>query len=243
MTVYNSERFLKAQLGSILKELGPEDELVISDDGSTDRTMSIIAGMKDRRIRAVENSPERRGVIQNFQNAIERCRNDIVVLSDHDDVWLPGRIARVREVFESNKNVTLVVCNAEVIDEEDRVIHPSFYVLRNSGQGALKNFVKNSYIGSCMSFRRTVLQLVLPIPKKVPMHDMWIGILNDIFFESIFISEVLVRYRRHSSNISRPRRFPIQKIFVSRVVLGFELMKRAIVCFMATSKTRKKGGK
>lgn len=243
MTVCNSERFLKPQLGSILRELGADDELVISDDGSTDGTMSIIAGMQDRRIRIVENSSERRGVIQNFQNAIGHCRNDIIVLSDHDDVWLPGRIARVREVFESNRNATLVVCNAEVIDEEGRVLHPSFYALRHSGPGALKNIVKNSYIGSCMSFRRSVLPVILPIPKRAPMHDMWIGILNDIFYESVFISDVLVRYRRHSNNISRLCRAPIRKVFVSRVVLGFELMKRVIACSKASRNTKKKGGK
>ena len=243
MTVCNSERFLKPQLNSILRELGPEDELVISDDGSTDCTMSIIAGMQDRRIRTVENSPERRGVIQNFQNAIEHCRNDVIVLSDHDDIWLPGRIARVQKVFESNRDVSLVVCNAEVIDEEDRVVHPSYYALRYSGPGVLKNILKNTYIGSCMSFRRSVLPIVLPIPKRVPMHDMWIGILNDIFYKSVFISDVLVRYRRHSDNISRFSRAAIHKLFAYRAVLGFELMKRVVEHSISSRDKKKWGGK
>ena len=243
MTVCNSERFLKPQLNSILRELGPEDELVISDDGSTDCTMSIIAGMQDRRIRTVENSPERRGVIQNIQNAMVHCRNDIIVLSDHDDIWLPGRIARVQKVFESNRDVSLVVCNAEVIDEEDRVVHPSYYALRYSGPGVLKNILKNTYIGSCMSFRRSVLPIVLPIPKRVPMHDMWIGILNDIFYKSVFISDVLVRYRRHSDNISRFSRAAIHKLFAYRAVLGFELMKRVVEYSISSRDKKKWGGK
>lgn len=232
MTVCNSEKFLRQQLESIMRELTDKDELIISDDGSADSTMSIIAEMKDPRIRAVVNMPEHNGIIQNIQNAIELCRNEIIILCDHDDVWLPGRVRRVREVLESDRNATVVVCNAELINENNRVIHSSFYELRRSRPGAIKNFVRNSYIGCCMAFRSSLLPLIMPISKRVSMHDAWIGILNDIFYKSVFISDVLVQYRRYDNNFSKLCRAPLKRVIWWRVVLGFELLKRVMKLFL-----------
>ncbi|WP_204830143.1 glycosyltransferase, partial [Olsenella sp. CU969] len=93
--MYNGELFLPLQIESILKQLHPNDELVISYDESTDSTLSIIEGYasRDSRVRVVRNNAP--GIIGNFNNAIAHCANDTIFISDQDDVWLEGKRDRV----------------------------------------------------------------------------------------------------------------------------------------------------
>src|SRR5579864_1734663 len=89
---YQGERFIGAQLESILPQLSPEDEVVISDDASTDRTLDVVARCGDARIKVLANRV-RIGYVGNFQRAIDHSRGDSVFFSDQDDVWLPNKIA------------------------------------------------------------------------------------------------------------------------------------------------------
>ena len=80
---------------------------------------------------------------------------------------------------------------------------PSFFVYRHSGRGAIKNMIKNTYMGCCMAFRKEVLDAVLPIPKDVTMHDQWIGVKCDLkYHRTVFFKEPLILYRRHEKNVS-----------------------------------------
>ena len=91
MAVYNGEKYLPEQLDSILADLGPEDELVISYDRSTDGTLDLIESYaaRDSRVRIVTDPGS--GVRSNFNNAIVNCCGKYIFLSDQDDVWLPGK--------------------------------------------------------------------------------------------------------------------------------------------------------
>jgi len=84
MATFNGERYLKEQLDSILSQLGDEDELIISDDGSSDKTLEIIHAYKDKRIRFFHN--RRKGIANNFENALSRARGEFIFLADQDDV-------------------------------------------------------------------------------------------------------------------------------------------------------------
>ena len=96
MATHNGEKYLHKQLASILNQLGPEDEVVISDDSSTDTTVKIIRDIADPRIRLLENntfySP-----VYNFENAIRHGSGDIIVLADQDDVWLDNKVEVIRQ--------------------------------------------------------------------------------------------------------------------------------------------------
>src|SRR5512133_2222389 len=99
MTTCNGLPYVCEQIDSILPQLGPEDELVISDDGSTDGTRDLIDRLAwtDGRVKVLEGP--RTGVIANVANALRGCKGDIVFLSDHDDVWLPDKVNQVLAVF------------------------------------------------------------------------------------------------------------------------------------------------
>jgi len=196
MATCNGEKYIIRQLDSILCQLKDDDEVIISDDGSTDQTIEIIENYKDRRIKLVQNVKSH-GVVPNFENALSYTSGDYIFLSDQDDIWMPNKTKRMCEALQKND---LVVCDAEIIDAENVLLHASFYEIRNSGTGFVKNLMKNTYLGCCMAFRKEILTYILPFPKNIAMHDIWIGLCVELMGNSFFIQQKLVQYRSHSKS-------------------------------------------
>jgi glycosyltransferase involved in cell wall biosynthesis len=202
MAVYNGAAFLKPQIESILVQLRAQDELIVVDDGSRDDSLAVLETMRDPRLH-VHSNQRNLGVLPTFERALSQAGADIVFLSDQDDIWLPGKVAKVLDVFASNPRVTMVATDAVIIDEQGRTLNQSFFSVRGRfSTGFVRNFIKNKYLGCTLSFRRMMLQRFLPIPQDVPMHDIWFGLLNEIYGKTYFIDEPLIAYRRHRRNAS-----------------------------------------
>lgn len=226
MATYNGEKYIKWQLVSIINQLSDIDELIISDDGSTDNTLSIIREFQknDKRIKLFEGP--KMGVKQNFANAIDKCKGEYIFLSDQDDIWAPNKLEKVLEIFK-NQHTSLVIHDCFVVNDNMDIISYSFFKSRNSKSGILKNIIKNSYIGCCMAFKSDLKKYILPIPNKIEMHDQWIGILAENFGEgSSFINDKLIKYRRHESNVSQMKHYPLNRMIKNRIVLMFYLFLR-----------------
>jgi glycosyltransferase involved in cell wall biosynthesis len=202
MATYNGEKYLKQQIDSILFQLSSEDELIISDDHSSDQTLVIIEKYmkEDPRVKLFMN--EESGVTSNFENAIKRTKNDIIFLSDQDDVWKPEKVETVKSYYEKNPGVQMIMSDITVVDNELKPTIDSFYEFRGSRSGVIKNIIKNSYIGCAMSFRKELKPRILPIPRNVPMHDMWIGLVADMNKAALLIPEKLIYYRRHDATVT-----------------------------------------
>lgn len=199
MATYNGEKFIEKQIRSILDNLEPQDELIISDDGSTDRTVEIIESFNDKRIVLVEGPML--GIKKNFENAIRCTGGRYIFLSDQDDVWAPCKVKMVLEAFERTK-APVVVHNCTIERDDGSVLEESFFGFRNSGPGAFKNFIKNTYIGCCMAFDAALKDAILPIPIDIEMHDQWIGIIGDRVGKNVFIEDKLIKYMQHEDNAS-----------------------------------------
>lgn len=212
MATFNGERYISAQLGSILKQIRPSDEVVISDDCSTDSTLEIIRGIGDSRIRIVD-SPGYRNPIFNFENAILASVGDIIVLSDQDDVWLDNRISQILELFEGQDGrIFTLVLNSVIVDGDLKQTAPSLFDFLGSGKGILKNIYKNTYVGCHMAFSKELIKFALPFPKKIPMHDMWLGLVSELFGNVSFVRKQSMLYRRHGSNFTKSANPWINKI-------------------------------
>lgn len=198
MPTYNGEKYLRAQLETIISELGPADEVIVQDDCSSDGTVRLLESFSDPRIK-VEQNPANLGVIRTVERALERASGDIIILSDQDDVWCPGR---VREAVAQHAEYDLVVVDCAVVDPELKTLAPSFFASRRSGPGFFRNLYKNSFLGCCMSMRRSLVQRALPIPKGIPQHDTWIGLVASVFGRVKFLEKKLVLYRRHADALS-----------------------------------------
>lgn len=197
MATKNGELYLREQVESILAQLSSEDELVVSDDQSTDQTLNILSGFSDPRIKVHHSG--RRGITGNFENALYHSKGEIIFLADQDDVWHPRKIQRMTTFLEGSD---IVVCDCDIFSTNRGINTKSFFELNRSGRGFLKNLFRNSYMGCCMAFRREVLTRALPFPVGVAMHDMWIGLIGEMYFKTAFLKEPLVSHRRHGMNAS-----------------------------------------
>jgi glycosyltransferase involved in cell wall biosynthesis len=198
MATYNGSKFIQRQLQSILPQLEPDDEVIISDDSSADNTLDIVRSLNDPRIKIVTNKG-RRGPIGNFENALVNSTGDLIFLSDQDDLWYPNKVSVCLEGLQTHD---LVTSDCNIIDDDDRVVQESYFALIHARRGFLYNLYRNSYLGCCMSFNRNVLEKCIPFPERTPMHDIWIGAVGECFFKPLMIPEKLMAYRRHGDNFS-----------------------------------------
>lgn len=217
MATYNGEKYLPVQLETILRELGPDDEVVVQDDGSSDGTVAYLRSVGDPRVR-LEVNPRNLGVIGTFERALKRARGTVIFLSDQDDIWLEGKVSQVMAEF-SRPGVMAVVTDAEIIDVDEKVVVPSYHRAFGNRPGVWKNFWRNSYLGCCLAFRREVLQPALDIPRAVRTHDGWLGLMSDMIGEVVFLDRVLLKYRRHGGNASQMHRFGWADVLKRRAAL------------------------
>ncbi len=203
---YNGAQYISQQMDSILESIANVPDLlyevVVSYDGSTDETVDIVSGYITKGYEISVIAGPQKGIIANFENAMEHCTGDIVFLSDQDDVWLKPKVATVVEVFKKDPALTCVIHNVEIVNGDLTDTGQTFYEIRNSKKGFINNLIKNRFMGSAMAIKRDTLKKVLPIPKNIPMHDQWIGMINEIYGKTAFIDDVLGLYRRHGSNAS-----------------------------------------
>ena len=203
---YNGERFITAQLSSILSQLDITDEIIISDDKSTDDTLKIIRKFNDVRIKIYINEKKKSKhkfafmyTTDNLENALKHATGDFIYLADQDDVWREDKISKTQILF---KDYDLILSDCILIDENSNKIYDSYFEINKSKKGLFKNIVSNSYLGCCMAFKRDALFQILPFPKFSVPHDIWIGLLGEIYSKVYFESEKLVKYRRHGENLS-----------------------------------------
>jgi len=200
MATYNGEKYIRRQLESILSQLAEDDEVVISDDGSWDRTLEIVASFGDKRIRVLNHRPC--GVAFNFENAIKEAKGEYIFLSDQDDIWCPGKVSKCRAALESGAE--LVLHNAEVTDGEGQpIMSETFFDLKHSAPGFWRNWSRNAFIGCCMAFHVSVVPRVTPFPQHINLHDEWIGLyMSYVGAEMTFLREPLIKYCQHEGNVS-----------------------------------------
>ena len=199
MATYNGEKYIKSQIESILSQIPENAELIISDDGSNDRTLEIISSINDDRISVYHS--KLKNLIKNFENAISQASGNIIFLTDQDDIWKPNKVERMLEILHQGYDV--VTCDCSIFNSKGEIVVPSYFEAISSGPGFMRNIIKrNSYMGCCMAFTAEVKKASLPFPKSIPMHDLWIGLISEVKFKPYFLRESLVLYRQHENNAS-----------------------------------------
>ncbi len=196
MATYNGAKYIKEQVDSILMQLETNDELIVSDDGSTDDTIKIFESYNDDRIKIFTDN-KRKGVVGNFENALKKTSGDYIFLSDQDDVWFDSKVGVCLKELEK---VDMVMHDAKVIRNGETVIN-SYFSHRTNSPGYLNNIIQPCYLGCCMAFKRSLLSKALPIPSVA--HDTYIGLIGDLHFKTKRIDKQLIYYRRHDNNASQ----------------------------------------
>ena len=212
MATRNGERFLDAQLQSILGQLQPGDELVVSDDSSTDRTVDILQRYENPQVRLLLGN-RFFNPIGNFEHCLRQARHDILVLADQDDIWLDNRLTIVRQQMAGRTSlIYAMMTDAAIIDATGKPTGKTLFRHFRARNGVLRNLVWNCYTGCAMAFTRPLLELALPFPQGIPMHDAWLGLLADAAGTMELMEKPTLCYRRHDEATSGFRWRPVQQL-------------------------------
>lgn len=228
IATYNGASYILLQLQSILSQLGLDDEVIVSDDGSTDGTLDVIrqVAVKSRTPIRILSNPGPHGYTPNFENALRSAQGDYIFLSDQDDIWLEDKVTTMLLPLRE-EGYALAVSNAMVCDDEGQPLPTSdYFALRGVSRGLCGNIVKFGYLGCCLAFRREVLDRALPFPSnhRLCTHDQWLYLCGELTGKVKVIERPLIRYRRHGATATTGA-------FNAHKPLSFRLRYRLYVCW------------
>jgi glycosyltransferase involved in cell wall biosynthesis len=222
MCTYNGAEYLPEQLESIVAQSRRPDEIVISDDGSTDQTQTVIKHFAEHSpVPVTINFNEQNlGSIKNFERAIGLCTGDVIALSDQDDVWREDKLKLIDAAFLRSPKTGLVFSDAEIVDDKliplgRRMWHevgfdPEQQKLVTQGRALDVLIAGWTVTGATMAFRSKYRNLSLPIPTNIQMeHDGWIALTVASVSDVTALDEPLIKYRQHErQQIGAPVRSP-----------------------------------
>ena len=224
MATYNGERFLREQLGTILEQLEPGDEIVVVDDASRDTTTTVLADLTQRlRLFRHERNV---GYVRTFEEAMTRATGDVLLLSDQDDVWLPGHRS---ELVAAASTAGVAASNLELLGpggfpgpygQQDWALRASDSTRhwRNVGSVLAGN---RPYFGCAMAVHRPLLNLVLPFPAWLyESHDLWIAVCANVAGRMAHVETRTVARRLHDANSSSPRPRGPREVLRSRLLVS-----------------------
>ena len=213
LCTYNGERFLGQQLASIKNQSTPVHEIVICDDGSTDRTFEIIEEFqKSVDFPVILHTNESNlGSSKNFEKCIQACSGDIIFLCDQDDLWKKDKVAKQVAYLDAHPDQDAVFSNALMIDQAGNSLgNTSFEKIEFTEelqnywrQGGAFEILSKGYVvtGATMAIRKKICDSVFPVPLIIPelIHDGWISLYLAMDQKIGFLEDVLVEYREHDS--------------------------------------------
>lgn len=238
MATYRGEKYIGAQVSSILEQLAPGDELVIVDDASPDDTVQIIRSFDDPRIRLIEQSMNR-GYVRTFEHALAEGRRDVLLLSDQDDLWAPGRVDAMCAALEHAdvvaSNLDLLAVDAFGAAEtsgqpiqgplgirEWRLPRVGRRTPRRNALGVVLGIMP--YFGCAMGVRKSFAATALPFPGWLnESHDLWLALCGNLAGKISHINTVSTYRRLHDNNASpsQPRSLPMvarSRLLVFRMI-------------------------
>jgi glycosyltransferase involved in cell wall biosynthesis len=213
MTVFNGERYLDQQLESLNRQTLVADEIVITDDQSSDRSPEIIAAFQSRSkcpVRYFRNETTL-GWRANFLKACSLCNSDLIALCDQDDIWLPEKLQICSRYFVNSPDVLAVHHNLRLIDHNQKPYGAQWW---NDGdfptltKPLSRNILWHHPSGLAMIFRRSLCQFDKFWPLSAgkffmgekAAHDQWYFSLATLLGVTAYDPTILVNYRQHQTN-------------------------------------------
>ncbi|MDE5432893.1 glycosyltransferase [Elizabethkingia meningoseptica] len=212
---YNGEKFIKEQINSILSQLEDEDEIIISDNGSTDRTLEVLNEFNDDRIKiftyksgfsskSIDYERKLINIYYNFRNAFQNAKNEIIFLSDQDDIWFDNKYSIIKDAM---KSYDFVAHDCLMFRGQFSESMRSLFEMNNISQGSLSyfNIIKdNPFLGCCIAFKREIGIDAFKYDNAIIPHDTWLALIAYMKNKNKFLilNEPLIYYRVHNNNNS-----------------------------------------
>jgi glycosyltransferase involved in cell wall biosynthesis len=216
MCTHNGAAHIEEQLTSILAQSRVPDEIIVSDDASTDETVQTIrrvmastGSLKGSPRLVVLQNATALGVRKNFEQALRACTSELVALCDQDDIWHPDRLAAAIAEFDRLPDLLMLHSDARLVDEAGEWMgHSLFEALGiteaeresiRTGHGFEGLLRRNLVTGATTMVRSALVSRAAPFPSPW-VHDEWLAVIAAATGRLDFFDAMLIDYRQHGAN-------------------------------------------
>jgi len=214
---YNHERFIEEAIASVLgQDFPPSDmEILVVDDGSTDRTPEIVRKFEPR-VRLIRKTNGGQGSA--FNAGIAETRGQLVAFLDGDDWWVPSKLRRVVETIAGDADVGIVGHGIIIVHrdgrEQSEILREGFRFCANTAEGARLFRLRRSFLGtSRMTIRADLLRRIGPVPEAIVVQaDEYLFTLAAALVGAQVLPDALTYYRYHDANGFQLARCDSQRI-------------------------------
>lgn len=241
LATFNGGRFLPRFLQSLLQQSRTIDELIVSDDGSSDDTMEILRAFDVASCNAVEvdvsilpHATSHMGPRDNFAHLLSVAQGEYLLLADQDDYWHTDKVKRLLELaqrVEKKNQPLLIYSDATIINGMDYQLADSAATYQgfciNSGLDFKRCLVQNTVPGCTMLINRNLAERALPIPEVAIMHDWWLLLVAHVLGTVHCLPQSLLDYRLHEGNTLGAKPWGLKEI-VNKVADGPDLIRKRV---------------
>lgn len=200
VATFNGARYIREQLDSIIHQTYPNIEIVITDDQSTDETLSILEeyALKYSNIKLYQNETNLK-YIKNFEKGMHLAKGDFIAPSDQDDIWELDKLAVLMDHIGAH---AIIYCNSVLMDADGNEMNQKLSDIKrlDSFDSCINYAIGNSAPGHAMLIRKQVIIDCGVFPTMIP-HDYWLGFVATFNSQVYFLDRVMVRYRQHDANV------------------------------------------
>ena len=211
LSTFNGETYLEEQLKSLLAQSYEKLNILVRDDGSSDKTKSILDLYRKKypsKIQVIEDEKGNLGSKRSFEILMTNSKSQFIAFCDQDDVWIPKKIENAIDALNSIKHTeTKLYCSdVSVVDENLKILNKSYFQkhlflnkknITKINKIAFRNFA----IGATLVITRNLKEISLPVSSQALMHDWWV-LINAAHYGEIYVDEnVSMFYRQHKNNV------------------------------------------
>lgn len=238
--LYNKERHIENTINTVLSQSYKEIEIIVIDDGSTDKSAEIVQKITDRRLRFIRKKNEGVSITRNL--GVSEASNELVAFLDADDEWKPDYLERIHSLYQKYPNAAIYATNYSVV-EQDGKSYTLDYPEIDFEEGLIKNYFYSAYTftplwTSAVCVRKSIFQQMGGFPTNIRNGedlDLWCRIA--LKHPIAYINKPLAVYRRDSDNmLSRsvvdPSWFPFLEDYIPTnqdLIIDVDSIERYIV--------------
>lgn len=209
MATYNSEKYLRKQLDSIIEQSNKDWKLLIRDDGSLDKTIDIVEEYRleyPDKVRLIKNEGTEHGADTNFYELLKQASGDYVMFCDHDDVWMPDKVEvslkkiQEMEAYYGKSMPILVYTDKYIVDKELNILPEEGYSKVHRTE--LNYFLVENYASGCTCILNKNLYQNIIVPGIDIFYDYWCVLVAGAIGKIGYLDKKTMKYRQHGDNVT-----------------------------------------